>query len=386
MYKIVSVLVLASSIIACSSSVSDSTKVAAKQSDLPVMASNPKAELGAGLFFDTNLSKHRNQSCASCHDIASGFADGREQAKRLGVSVGSDGISTGGRNAPTASYAALTPIFHQTSAGVYRGGQFWDGRASTLADQAAGPFLNPVEMQLSSVHELVTRIQENTQYVNQINELYGETVWLDESAVYAAVTDAITHFEMTESFMPFDSKYDRMLRGEVTFTPQEELGKTLFFSQQFTNCNSCHQLNKSPFYARETFTNYEYRNIGVPANERLNVPIDEGLFANPLVNDASERGKFKVPTLRNVAVTGPYMHNGVFQDLRTVVEFYDHFNNPKRQINPETGESWGSAEIPENIDLATLEAAPALNDQRIDALVAFMKTLTDQRYEHLLQQ
>lgn len=386
MYKIVSVIVLSSLIIACSSSVSDSKSLAIKQSDLPVASSHPKAQLGASLFFDTNLSKNRNLSCASCHDIASGFADGRGQAKQLGVSVGSDDVATGGRNAPTASYAALTPIFHQTSTGVYRGGQFWDGRAATLAEQAAGPFLNPVEMQLSSVQELASRISENPFYIEQINALYGDATWLDENALYEAVTDAIAHFEMTESFMPFDSKYDRMLRGEVTFTPQEELGKTLFFSQQFTNCNSCHQLNKSPFYAKETFTNYEYRNIGVPANERLNVPVDEGLFANPAVTDLGERGKFKVPTLRNVAVTGPYMHNGVFQDLHTVVAFYDHFNNPKRSVNPETGKSWGVPEVSKNIDLATLEAAPALNDQRIDALVAFMKTLTDQRYEHLLQQ
>jgi len=94
-----------------------------------------------------------------------------------------------------------------------------------------------------------------------------------------------------------------------------------------------------------------------------------------------------VPTLRNVAVTAPYMHNGVFKDLRTVVLFYDKFNSrsAKRQVNPETGEPWGEPEVPGTLSTEELEHGPALKDQRIDALVAFLKTLTDRRYEHLLE-
>ncbi|OUR66487.1 methylamine utilization protein MauG, partial [Marinomonas sp. 42_23_T18] len=213
----------------------------------------------------------------------------------------------------------------------------------------------------------------------------GELALTDSDIAYQGMSDAIMAFEQTELFMPFDSKYDKYLRGDVTFTEQEELGRTLFFSEQFTNCNQCHQVSTSPFYATESFSDFSYHNIGVPENKALREvngasAKDLGLFNNPEVNEVSEQGKFKVPTLRNVAVTGPYMHNGVFQDLRTVVLFYDKYNNVTRKINPETGADWGVPEV--EINLASeLEDGPALQDIRVDALVAFLKTLTDERYE-----
>jgi len=169
---------------------------------------------------------------------------------------------------------------------------------------------------------------------------------------------------------------------------------TLFFSRQFTNCNLCHQLRSQPGFKEETFSNYEYHNIGTPAHDALRALngkgeafVDRGLLENPAVDNPAQAGRFKVPTLRNVAVTGPYMHNGVFEDLRTVVLFYNKYNSrsAKRQINPETGEPWREPEVAENISLKELQTGPALDDKRIDALVAFMKTLTDKRYEHLLE-
>ena len=169
---------------------------------------------------------------------------------------------------------------------------------------------------------------------------------------------------------------------------------TLFFSQQFTNCNRCHQLRPRQCMAEETFSNYEYHNIGTPVNRLVRAAnglgdehVDRGLLENPAVDDPAQKGKFKVPTLRNVAVTAPYMHNGVFQDLRSVVLFYNQYNSraARRQINPETGKPWAEPEVRENRSLKDLRHGPALNDKRIDALVAFMKTLTDRRYEHLLK-
>ncbi|RDL45858.1 methylamine utilization protein MauG [Marinomonas piezotolerans] len=351
-------------------------------SDLPVPITHPKAQLGSQLFFDVNLSKSRNLSCASCHDVGHAFVDKREIGSA--VSRGSDEVSLGGRNAPTASYAALTPVFHKMQSGEYRGGQFLDGRAIDLQHQAAGPFVNPVEMQMPTEAAVIDRIMENEQYVSSFKKVYGNDVFLDKSYAFDAVTDAIAHFEQTQLFMPFNSKYDRVLKGEASFTSEEELGRTLFFSQQFTNCAECHQLNQSPFFERETFTNYEYRNIGVPKNSSLkHVERDLGLLENPNVLDKHQAGKFRVPTLRNVAVTGPYMHNGVFNDLRTVVKFYDHYNNPTRLVNPETGKAWSAPEVPETVDMKTLTKGPALSDRRVDALVAFLKTLTDQQYEYL---
>ena len=170
----------------------------------------------------------------------------------------------------------------------------------------------------------------------------------------------------------------------------------LFFSQQFTNCNQCHQLSRSPIDPRETFTDYRYHNIGTPENVALRElngvaqgTIDNGLADNPAVaGDPAQIGKFKTPTLRNVAVTGPYMHNGVFQDLRTVVLFYNIYNtrSDARLINPETARAFGPPPVPDTIALDELTDGPALDDQRIDAIVAFLKTLTDARYEHLLEE
>ncbi|ETX11568.1 methylamine utilization protein MauG [Marinomonas ushuaiensis DSM 15871] len=367
----------------------DQPKITKVAQELPIPLADPKALLGSQLFFDTNLSKERNQSCATCHDIANAFVDKRNDVFSGAVSLGSDGHSVGTRNTPTAAYAAFSPPFHQMSNGEYKGGQFLDGRESGLADQAAGPPLNSVEMAMPDNASVVARVKENPRYEDMFNSLYEPGVLDDHEKGYAAITDAIATFEKTTLFMPFDSKYDRVLRGEDKFTMEEELGKTLFFSQQFTNCNACHQLNTSPFYEQETFTNYEYRNIGVPANAALTAHnggfIDKGLLDNPEVTDPLQAGKFKVPSLRNVAVTGPYMHNGVFQDLRTTVLFYDKYNNPTRTINPETGEPWAAPEVAENIDFENLEIGPALPDQRVDAIVAFLKTLTDKRYEPLLE-
>ena len=107
-------------------------------------------------------------------------------------------------------------------------------------------------------------------------------------------------------------------------------------------------------------------------------------MANPNVKDVAQNGKHKVPTLRNVAVTAPYMHNGVFKDLKTVIEFYDKYNNKDRNINPETNKPWDDAEVKETIALKELKAN-ALTDRKVEALVAFMKLLTDKKYEHLLE-
>lgn len=367
----------------------------------PIAAGEPIAtreDLGAALFSDTNLSLNRTQACATCHAPTNGFADPRdngfEHPVANAVSLGDDGKSIGDRNAPTASYARFSPKFHRDSEGHYVGGQFWDGRADKLEDQAAGPPLNALEMGMPDKASIVERLRENPAYISAFKSIFGEKVFDDPDAAYAAMTEAIAAFERTDEFSPFDSRYDRYLRGEVEFTKQEELGRTLFFSDQFTNCNQCHQLRPLPGSAEETFTNYRFHNIGVPINKAVRAAngssknaADLGLLANSAVNEPSEAGKFKVPTLRNVAVTGPYMHNGIFSDLRTAVVFYNRYNSkdPAAQINPETDLEWGETEFLKTISTTELTHGPALDDKRIDALVAFLKTLTDARYEHLLE-
>ncbi|MBP2303263.1 cytochrome-c peroxidase [Azospirillum picis] len=353
-----------------------------------------KEKLGEALFSDSNLSARRSQSCADCHNPSFGFADPRTGGAGGAASVGDNGTSVGDRNAPTASYAKFAPAFHVRADGKPVGGQFLDGRAATLQEQAGGPPLNPAEMGMASKEQVRERLAENPDYARAFVALYGAGVLDDAGRAFDAMTDSLAAFERTDLFSPFDSKYDRYLRGDYKMTAEEDLGMTLFFSTQFTNCNQCHKLKAMPAAEGETFSNYEHHNIGVPANPSLRAAsgkpgfVDRGLRDNPAATEARFEGKFKTPTLRNVAVTGPYMHNGVFKDLETVVRFYDHYNNrtEKAAINLETGKPWGPPEIAANLSTKELESAPALDTRRVKALVAFMKTLTDKRYEPLLGQ
>ncbi|WP_406870691.1 cytochrome c peroxidase [Thioclava sp. 'Guangxiensis'] len=354
------------------------------------------ADWGETLFHDTELSQNGSQSCATCHDPSFAFTDPRESEAGKAVSLGDDFESLGDRNAPTLGYTSFSPDFAMDASGIYRGGQFHDGRARDLAEQARGPLFNPVEMALPSPEIFAQRLAQNPDQARMAREVAGiADLETDPEATLAAATKALAEFQSTEDFAPFDSRYDRFLRGEIELTDEEELGRILFFSQQFTNCNQCHQLRATPGEAGETFSNYEYHNIGVPVNAAVRglngkgeAFFDRGLLDNPAITDPAQAGKFKVPTLRNVAVTGPYMHNGVFSDLRTVILFYNIYNTkrPERHINPETGAPFAPPEIAQNISLDKLEMGPALDDQRIDALVAFLRTLTDARYEHFLEE
>lgn len=363
-----------------------------------VLASGPSSYssldvLGAALFHDMNLSKNRTQSCASCHQAARAFTDGNGNGVESAVSLGDDGISLGDRNTPTLSYAFLTPDFHRDSSGLYTGGFFLDGRAATLAMQASLPMVNPIEMALADAEEVAERVLENPLYGLTLQKFYGEKIIEDPEKVYLAVSESIALFESSSEFAPFDSRYDRYLRGEYEMSKTEELGRKIFFSD-LISCNGCHLVNLSPHYKKETFTNYQYHNIGVPVNSKVRAIngsdpayVDRGLLENPAINSHQQSGKFKVPSLRNVAVTGPYMHNGVFSELKTVIQFYNKYlvDNVESRRNPETGEAWPDAEVAENISLELLTKGQPLDSNFVNALEAFLGTLTDQRYEDLLQ-
>lgn len=364
-----------------------------------------KAELGERIFSDVNFSANRTQSCATCHNPDHAFIDNRLDSNddTLAVSLGDDDVSFGDRNTPTATYANLSPDFsygthsrfnsEQPDYEGFIGGQFLDGRETDLQGQAGGPFLNLLEMGMTDKEAVVQRILENQAYTISFKSLFGETIFDDIDTAYAALTESIAEFEKTDAFASFDSKYDRSLEGDYFYDPLSKaaLGKALFFSQQFTNCATCHQLRPNG-NNRETFTNYEYHNIGVPVNTAARALngfgddfIDTGLQANPNGPTDADAGKFKVPTLRNAAVTAPYMHNGVFRELKTVIQFYDkHVAGSQYTTNPETGEAWREAEIPDTVSLTELEDGDKLDDDDVEALVCFIRTLTDARYEHLI--
>ncbi len=355
-------------------------------------AADERAALGRALFFDANLSLNRTQSCSTCHDSDRAFSDGRDNGVSRAVSLGDDGVSLGDRNAPALTYASLIPTFHRNEKGEYVGGFFLDGRAATLVEQSAEPFTNPIEMALPNPATVVARVRENASHVSTLEKIYGPSVFDDPAQAFQAITESIAAFEQTELFSPFDSKYDRSLRGKYELTQEEELGRVLFFSQ-LGSCHRCHLLNTEEFTTGEAFTTHRYHNIGIPAHaavrKKNDAPAgfaDVGLLQNPTINDPAAAGKFRVPSLRNVAVTGPYMHNGIFEDLLTAVLFYNThmLSSSESQVNPETGEPWGEAEVPETIDFERLRSAQPMSPRQAKALVAFLTTLTDRRYESLL--
>lgn len=361
----------------------------------PAAAVEQATDLGRWLFHDHNLSLTRQQSCATCHDPQQAFVDVRSNASCGAVSLGDDGVSLGTRNAPTLTYASLTPDFALNSTAVYAGGFFHDGRAATLQQQAGQPFLNPVEMQLPSKAAVVARVVEQDFYLASWKRVYGRTDFSDIEGVFNEITASLAAYQSDAAvFATFDSKYDRWLAGQYTFTEAEARGKDLFFGKVFffiPSCVNCHRMgtqNEAPY---ELFTNHLYHNIGTPVNQLVrdltgNNAADAGIGGQEGLTEAAKNGAFKTPTLRNVAVTGPYMHNGVLQTLEGVLEFYNFRSQPGNlgnKINPETGLAWEATDYPEAISNNEL-MMPALLEEHKSDLIAFLKTLTDQRYEYLL--
>lgn len=351
---------------------------------------NTREKLGEALFSDRNLSFSRKQNCMSCHSPELAFTDPRVLGPIQGaVSRGGDGRSLGDRNSPTLVYIRTTPPFHISAMHEAVGGMFWDGRAGTLEDQVRDPILNPVEMGMPDEASIVSRLRENSGYRIAFSALYGDDALADTPKAIAGLKSALAAFLNTPEFSPFNSKYDRSLRGEYSLSETEARGRDLFFAKDGAGCNRCHSSTAAG--ARdEVFTNFRYFNLGVPRNavvRRLNDSkaqrVDHGLMENPAATRSEFDGKFKVPTLRNVAVTGPYMHNGVFQELKTTVLFHLRSSDTAiAKTNPETGSDWDAPEVIANM---TTDIGPrALTEADVDALVAFLKTLTDRNYENLV--
>lgn len=322
-------------------------------------------ELGRKLFFDANLSNPAGQSCASCHAPGKAFADPQHRA----VSAGAVPTLFGIRNASAVAYAAFTPpLQFDSTEEHYVGGFFWDGRANTLAEQATGPLLNHVEMNGSA--ELVAQRLQQADYRKLFEQVYGAQVLADPEKTLNNLGKAIAAFETTTAFQPFTSKFDYVQQGKAKFTAEEQLGLQLFNDPKKGNCAACHPSEPDARTGKVLFTDFTYDNIGLPANPEIKTRLkdkyqpDLGLGA--IVKNAEENGKFKVPTLRNVALTAPYFHNGVIKTLEESVQFY----------NQRDGGKFGKPEVPQNVnhdELGNLK----LTHREVKALVAFMHTLTD---------
>jgi cytochrome c peroxidase len=341
--------------------------------------------LGQKLFNDINLSEPAGMSCATCHASNRAFTGPGNAAVAPGILSGTFGF----RNVPTAAYTMFSPVFTIDADGPV-GGQFLDGRAANLAEQAKGPFLNPNEMANTNAEMVINKIR-SAAYVNEFTRVWGADILNDAQAAYERVAASIVAFEKSAQFHRFDSKYDFYLAGRLSLTTQEERGLALFNDPSKGNCAACHPSSTGADGSPPLFTDFSYDNLGVPRNNAIQANQNAAFFDLGLggpnrtdISDTSLYGKFKVPTLRNIALTAPYMHNGFFQTMRDVVNFYatrdtsptswypvnQKFNDLPVQYQVNVNRK----EVPMNRNPGDL---PALNPQEIDDIVAFLNTLTD---------
>lgn len=333
-------------------------------------ALSKKADLGRRIFNDSTLSVPAGQSCASCHNPARAFTDGR--ATSPGAVAGRAGF----RNTPSINYASfITGLSAAGDETGYAGGLFLDGRAATLEDQAKGPLLNPLEMNNPDKASVINKIRQGS-YATLFRQVFGSAVFNNTDTAFDKLAEAVATYERTGISNRFTSKYDAFLAGKVTLSAAEQRGLALFEDPAKGNCAVCH-ISRPAAGKAPLFSDFGYDNVGVPRSAtsafyQLPAPlnpdgpafIDHGLSAS--IHNPRQDGKFRAPSLRNVAVTAPYMHNGYFADLRSVVQFY----------NTRDVATWPAPEVSFHVNTATMGNLH-LTNQEVDDLVTFMGTLTD---------
>ncbi len=241
-----------------------------------------KIELGRSLYFDTRLSQDNTIACATCHSPRTGFTDG--QPVSMGI-----GTQKGGRSAPTV----INRLFSKE--------QFWDGRASSLEDQAKGPITNPIEMGVPSHEAIVKKLRGIKGYKAWFRRVFKSKITID------GIAKAIATFERT--VISGDSAFDRHEDAiEGAMTESQIRGLKVF--KENARCTQCH--------AGFNFTDEKFHNLGLGWDTDT---VDLGLYS--VTKNVEDIGKFKTPTVRDIAETGPYMHDGRFATLRQVIDFYD---------------------------------------------------------------
>lgn len=303
--------------------------------DIIIPADNPMTEqgvqLGRFLFFDKKLSSDNSMSCASCHLQIGSFTD------NMAVSEGVT-METGTRS----SMSILDIAFNEN-------GFFWDGRSATLEEQALEPVTNPIELH-ESWENVITKLKEDANYPTHFRKAFGIENSSEITKELAA--KAIAQYERT-IISPGNTKFDKVMRGEEEFSDEELDGFLMWIDYPFdalpdAECGHCHTFH--------LFTTNEYHNNGLDEAPNMTEFPDIGLGA--VTGTLTDNGKFRVPSLRNIELTAPYMHDGRFETLEEVV---DHYNSGGKY-------SPNKSELVYNIDIT---------DYQKQALVAFMKTLTD---------
>ncbi len=372
---------------------------------------SPLELLGKKVFEDATLSEPPGLSCASCHDAAKAF-QGNNGSSVAALAQGSRPGVLGTRNTPSLSYISFSPPFGFTEKTdeetgkielVPVGGQFLDGRASDLVAQVEGPLLNAREMNNPSRAAVVAKIQSGD-YAEFARRVLGDDLFANADAAFDKLAWAVATFESTPRFHPFASKFDAVLQGREKLTKQEARGFELFKDKKKGNCLACHVGKEDSRDPKDwLFTDFSYDALGAPRNAEIPdnkdaAYVDLGLckragldkIVPKSVEIDSLCGQFKAPTLRNIAVTGPYLHNGVFSRLRDVVAFYaTRDTHPERWYPKKDGKTAKYDDLPKEFhdNVNTKEVPydrkpgqkPRLNDEEIDAITAFLQTLTDRQ-------
>ncbi|MGK7297368.1 MAG: cytochrome-c peroxidase [Candidatus Wenzhouxiangella sp. M2_3B_020] len=405
----------------------------------PASALEPVEQLGKSIFFDKNLSLKKNQSCAACHDPRTGFSGPNPAINDRGsVYPGSVKTAFGNRKPPTSAYATPSPVLHfimegegENAEAVFIGGNLWNGRATgenlgnPAADQAQGPFLNPVEQGLPDSACVVYRVcnaKTPAQYPVALTDVYagacdidwparvdadckaGESIELDPiqranvEADFAGIALAIAAYEASSEVNSYTSKFDAWKLGKADLTDQEMQGFDLFVGRG--GCAACHSAGPQASGDPALFTNFRFENLGVPKNPENPVYDEDPDFIDwglgKFLESRSDYDEFaeenlgyqKVPTLRNVdrrrgnGFAKAYMHNGYFKSLEGVVHFYNTRDVKPECPDPMTTEEdalaqgcWPAPEVSVNIDDTV--GALGLTAEEEDAIVAFLETLSD---------
>jgi cytochrome c peroxidase len=388
------------------------------------------AQLGRALFFDPSLSGSGKQSCASCHSPDHSYGP----PNALEVQPGGIAMTQHGyRPPPSLMYLYRQPNFGigpdasenddaasvaqqaASAAGVVKaqkvagtaaapqlvpqGGLFWDGRADTLQQQAFGPLLNPVEMANTSVDAVAQKLARSP-YRARFTQLFGPRVFDNAQLTVAEAMFAIARYQVEDtSFHPYNSKYDRWLEGDARLTQAELRGLRLFNDPAKANCAGCHLSKPGADGLPPMFTDFQYEALGAPRNRLLAQNRDPafqdlglcGPFRLDLKDQTQYCGMFLTPTLRNAATRHVFFHNGVFHSLDQVMAFYNERNLAPEKFYPRgpDGKIDAYDDLPPpyrgNIDVTDAPFdrkpgdAPAMSQQDIQDIEAFLQTLTDEK-------
>lgn len=350
--------------------------------------------LGRALFHDRSLSASGRTSCASCHDPAHAYGPPNGLAVQV---AGADGKTPGARAAPSLRYLQQVPAFtehffeadgNDAEDQGPAGGHTWDGRVRTLHDQAALPLTSPLEMANRDAGDVVARVRASSN-AQAMRDAFGPSVLDDEPRAFRALLLALEVFQQDpREFYPYDSKYDAYLRGNATLTGAERRGLEAFNDPARGNCASCHPSGIKE-HALPAFSDWGFIALGVPRNPAVakNGAHDLGL-CGPLRTDlASHReycGRFRTPTLRNVARRSVFFHNGAVKSLEQAVRFYgERDTKPARWYPVYGGHVEKFDDLPRSLRGNVSREAPfgsaktTLTEADIRDIVAFLRTLDD---------